>query len=107
MPAKLNEEDRRKHTIRIRVTDSELAAINDRYGEKSTSTTIRNYLLTSELPRRSAKPHPDVLRGLAYIGNNINQIARAANSTKGRALDKIEVLAALAELRDQIGELRK
>ena len=95
--------EKRTHLVPIRFNDAELAALESRYGRAKLSTVLREFLLTAELPRRSRKPDPELLRAFAYIGNNLNQIARSANASEGNALDRLEILAALAKLRDQIG----
>jgi len=93
--------DKRTRKIEIRVTDSELETMKSRFGSKQFSTVLRDYLLKSELPRRSSKPDEKTLCALARIGNNLNQIARSLNSTKGQSLDKMELILALAELNQQ------
>lgn len=96
----------RTNKIEIRLTKEERKALEERFGSKKISTVIRDYLLTSKLPRRSRKPDEQTLRALAYIGNNLNQIARVLNALKGKAFNKVEVLRVLAELRNQIGGLK-
>ena len=97
---------KRTHKIEIRVTADELAQMKKRFAPKNLSTEIREFALTERLPPRRTLADLDTLAALARIGNNINQIARGLNSSQGRALDKIELLRSLAELRDQIGGLR-
>ena len=93
---------RRSKKLEIRLTESEAEKLAERFGAERLSTVIRDFLLTAELPRRSRKADPETLRELARIGNNLNQIARSLNATKGKALDKIEVLRSLAELRESL-----
>lgn len=94
--------NRRTKKLEIRMSESEAELLKERFGAERLSTVVRDYLLKSELPRRSRKPDPETLRELARIGNNLNQIARSLNATKGKALDKIEVLRSLAELRESL-----
>ena len=92
----------------IRLSHKEFESLKERFGENQLSRVARNYLLKSELPRRSKIPDQQTLRSLAYIGNNINQIARSLNASKGKAtIDKIELLSRLAEVRNLIMEVRE
>lgn len=55
-------------------------------------------------PRRQARAKaadPALLAGIAKAGNNLNQLARWANTHKGAA-DAVQVLAALAAIERQI-----
>jgi hypothetical protein len=49
---------------------------------------------------------PVLLRQLAGIGNNLNQIARVVN-TKGQAIDRVHIVAGLAAIERQIALLRQ
>lgn len=72
------------------------------------STVLRSYLAfdlaqAPDIKRRMPSPpttrraDPELLRQLCAIGNNLNQIARAANRNAhvGASMDTVEVLAAL------------
>lgn len=101
--------NKRTEKIEIRLFPDELAILRERYDQengKPFSTTIRTYLLESELPPRRQIPDPETLRALGYVGNNLNQIAHRLNATKGRAFDKIEILRDLCELRELVEGLR-
>lgn len=59
------------------------------------------------LKRRKVRSiDPALLRQLALIGNNLNQIARWANHHKGGA-DAMAVISVLVELDREVGALRK
>lgn len=92
--------------IRIRVSPEEHTQIKKDWGEKATTTTIRDFLLTGKMPRRAPVLHPKTLAQLSMIGNNINQIARAANRSMD-GMEKSEVLAALSALRATIEKISK
>ena len=96
----------RTDKIEIRVNAGERKALEERFGKEKLSTVLRDYLLTCKLPRRSRKPDPKTLRALAYVGNNLNQIAKKLNTLNGKAFDKIKILRVLAELRKKIGGLK-
>lgn len=101
--------NKRTEKLEIRLFIDEVAILRERYDGKNGrpfSTNVRTYLLESKLPPISKKPDPETLRALGYIGNNLNQIARSLNATKGRAFDKLETLRALVELRELVEELR-
>lgn len=49
---------------------------------------------------------PALLRQLAGIGNNINQIARRVNSGEWGAVDRVAVIAALSAVERELSELR-
>ena len=80
----------------------------DRYRELakahgiSLSRLIKNKLDEVELPKRSTsnKADPDLIREIARIGNNLNQIARRCNSG-----DRFNVLAELRIIEKQLEEI--
>lgn len=47
----------------------------------STSTFIRKLIWSEKIPQRIPEQMPALLRELSAIGNNINQIAKIANSS--------------------------
>ena len=72
----------RNREVHIRLTDQELALLRTRVA--CTDLTRQEFCLRSILDRDIPPPrHPDlalIRRELNAIGNNINQLARAANS---------------------------
>jgi len=57
--------------------------------------------------RRSFVPaDPELLRHLAAIGNNVNQIARRVNSLSS-GVDRVELLVELAGIRDELRAIRE
>ena len=57
--------------------------------------------------RRSFVPvDPELLRQLAAIGNNVNQIARRVNSLSS-GVDRVELLVELAGIRDELRAIRQ
>jgi Bacterial mobilisation protein (MobC) len=90
--------------ITVRLTPDERAAI-DSAAERAGLTAgsyARDTMLGAPAPRQVRRPHVEqkllvlVLRALGYIGNNINQIARALNS--GDEPDDAALRGALADL---------
>ena len=47
-----------------------------------------------------------MLRQLASIGNNLNQIARKMNTAEWGAVDRVQVIGALAGVERELAELR-
>lgn len=62
-------------------------------------------------PTRTSKPlptlAPELLRQLAGMGNNLNQIARRLNSGEWSAHDRVQVVAALMALERELQLLRE
>ena len=93
--------EKRNHWIKVRVTEKEKLSINRKAKEQD--LTISAFILHRTLNyrlRRSVKNKQTVMH-LAKIGNNLNQIARWANSYKSRA-DTLMISATLLSLKKQI-----
>ena len=90
----------RAKEVRIRMTDDEFATYKERL--ELSKMTAQKYGLRCLLDNEKInviEDLPELMRQLKAIGNNLNQIARAANSG-----DK-EPPAAVAELQQGVGEL--
>ena len=85
----------RNQTIKIRVTDDELAKMKSRADDLSLSEFVRVVALDEPMPPRKViqKCDPELIRAVNRIGNNINQIAKQVNA--GRELDNALLLALL------------
>ncbi|MDO9232992.1 MAG: plasmid mobilization relaxosome protein MobC [Methylotenera sp.] len=82
---------RRTHTIKLRVTDAELATLRDISADTAIAVFIREKLFGDEIvttkQHRRKKPMRNgqdagcaaLARQVAMIGSNLNQLARAAN----------------------------
>ena len=82
---KPTKEIRDRH-IQIRLTDTEFNDIKTRAGELGTSTFLRQLALGQKIEQPKAKAKkvihaadPELVRHVAWIGNNINQIAKHLN----------------------------
>ena len=64
--------------------------------------------LPDEKPARTGKlPHsPALLRQLAGMGNNLNQIARRVNAGGGTGHDRVQIVAALMAIDAGLERLR-
>ena len=54
---------------------------------------------------RPIRADPELLRQLAAIGNNLNQLARQVNASGWELIDRVELLAALQEIRFELDRL--
>lgn len=75
--------------IRIRVSDEEKNAMNERKTQKSLATWLRNLALDTvpaPMPITKTSPikraDPNLVRAIGRIGSNLNQIAKHANTNK-------------------------
>lgn len=95
--------------IKLRVTEPERARWLAKAGDAGVtlSALIRQGLdgLPNRRPRRRTETDPALLRALARIGNNLNQVARWANRNKAGA-EARGVLVALVEIDREIAALR-
>ena len=87
----------RDFLLKIRVTQEEQAAIKTMAAEagQTVSDYIRGRLSNHRIRQTAAER--DIVRQLARIGSNINQIARWANIYTNR-IDAIDILMRLDEL---------
>jgi hypothetical protein len=97
---------RRESFIKIRVSPEELEAIthNAQACGRPVSTYLRELGLNRKPRARPRGIEREAIHQLARAGNNLNQLARAANATRrvelSRRLDQVlrEVLAAVRRL---------
>ena len=102
----------RNRHIQIRLTDAEFDEIKIRAGELGTSTFLRRLALSQKIeqPKKKAKKiihtaDPELVRHVAWIGNNINQIAKRLNL--GSHVDN-EILMTLVKIQaDLDAELQR
>lgn len=103
--------DRRTKTVKVRFSPEELATARHLCPRAELARWLREMALNptadwvqqQRVPARSA-PDPELLRHVAGIGNNVNQIARRVNATQG-PLDAIPILAALTDISAQLQQL--
>lgn len=100
----------RDKIIKLRCTSAEYDAITERAeGHRQLAVWARTALLDPSLLKRQSKTmraDPQLLRQLAGIGNNLNQIARVVNQSGVAALDKVKLIAALAEISAELQKIR-
>lgn len=100
-------EEKRTKSIKIRVTADELAALRERCPQGSLAPWLRDLGLGERRPRRVPAVDPALLRQLAGAGNLLNQIARKLNRGEWGVGDRIELLAALQRIEQQLAEVRR
>lgn len=105
-------EEKREKTIKIRVSAEEFETLKFNSTKVQLAEWMRETCLNpgqGDLVRESTGPEPvdpALLRGLAGIGNNLNQIARRVNSGEWGPLDTVRIVAALAAIEREVSEVR-
>ena len=101
---------KRQKEIKIRLTDEEHQALQDRCTKASLATWIRETCLSEKRTARSKTipTDPNLLRQLAGIGNNLNQIARIVNqqSKTDTPIDRIAIITALTGIEKELQALK-
>ena len=93
---------KRERMLTIRVTDDEHARLLERCEGKQLAVWMRPVARSGKLPTLA----PPLLRQLAAIGNNLNQTARKVNSGQWSSGDRVQVVAALMAIGDELRRLR-
>lgn len=96
---------KRTKSIKIRVTEEEHQALRARCTKAKLAEWMREKCLNAEVVEQKKKhaTDPVLLRQLAAIGNNINQIARRINRVSDT--EQISVLAELLSITEMIESL--
>ena len=99
----------RQREIKIRLTDAEHEALLARCTKPSLATWMRETCLGEKQTKQSRiqEVDPQLLRQLAGIGNNLNQIARIINqqSKTDAPLDRVAVITALSGIERELQRL--
>ena len=100
---------KRQKEIKIRLTDEEHKNLLDRCNTASLASWMRETCLSEKRTKHSkvVEVDPQLLRQLAGIGNNLNQIARIINqqSKTNEAIDRIAVITALSGIERELQRL--
>ena len=82
---------KRQNRLEVRLNDSEDVKLHELMCETgfNASQLIRSLISRTEIKTRPPYELPKLLRELSAIGNNVNQIARKANSTDSIAEDEL------------------
>lgn len=103
----LSKGNKREKSIKIWLTEDEHKKLNDLKTGHQLATWMRETCLGKK-SKRKTKPvtvDPALLRHLAAIGNNVNQIARQCNSTLS-ATDALDVIIRLDAIESTLKEIR-
>jgi hypothetical protein len=95
---------KRAKSIKIRVSEVELAAMRERCDRPMLADWLRDLALGESKRRPVPKADPELLRQLAAIGNNLNQLARWVNANKPTSA--VECSAALIALGRELEAIR-
>lgn len=82
---------KRQNRLEVRLNDSEDVKLHELMCETgfNASQLIRSLISRTEIKTRPPDELPKLLRELSAIGNNVNQIARKANSTDNITEDEV------------------
>jgi hypothetical protein len=104
--------EKREKIIKIRVSATELETMKMLKTKPQLADWIRDTCMNygqGDLVTQMQGPDPvdpEFLRQLAGVGNNMNQIGRKINNGEWGPSDKIEVLAQLKSIEQQLESLR-
>ncbi len=96
--------EKRTKVVKIRVRETELAELRLRSDRPQLAEWLRDIGLGQKQRRPVPVADPALLRQLAAIGNNLNQLARWCNSRK--PIEAVEVAAALVAIGREMEGLR-
>ena len=103
-------EPKREKIIKVRVSPEELATLQMHCTRGELARWMRETCLhpaQTDLVRDTAPPvDPELIRGLASIGNNLNQVARRVNTSEWGPSDRVAILAALAAIERELSGIR-
>ena len=99
---------KRNKTIKIRVTENELSQLHAICPNTQLAKWMRELCLGQPQKKKQACPvDPGLLRQLAAIGNNLNQIARAVHQDHWRPIDRIAICAHLKTIEAALTALHR
>lgn len=100
---------KRTKEVKIRLTDQEHQILLDKKTGAELATWIRNTCLETKTPKKSPikTADPELLRQLAKIRGNLNQIVHIANTEQARGdiINLLRLTAELATIREQLDKL--
>jgi hypothetical protein len=100
--------EKRTKSVKIRLFESELLELNSLKTGNELATWIRETCLGKKSKRRNAPIDVDplLLRQLSAIGNNVNQLARLANAKGMSAIDSVEIVSVLHDIKAELEAIR-
>jgi hypothetical protein len=99
---------KRTKSVKIRLFESELEQLHQLKVGNELATWMRETCLNKKSKRRNAPVDVDplLLRQLAAIGNNLNQLARLANASGMATMNSLEIISLLSQLQDELKNIR-
>jgi hypothetical protein len=99
---------KRDKSIKIRLFESELSELNLLKTGNELASWMRETCLGKKSKRRNAPINIDplLLRQLSAIGNNVNQLARLANGKGMSAIDSVEIVSVLHDIKAELEAIR-
>ena len=100
--------EKRTKSVKVRLFESELLELNSLKTGNELATWIRETCLGKKSKRRNAPIDVDplLLRQLSAIGNNVNQLARLANAKGMSAIDSVEIVSVLHDIKAELEVIR-
>ena len=101
--------EKRSKMLTMWVTEDEHRRLLERCQGKQLAAWIRQTCLDERPARIGKLPSlsPALLRQLAGMGNNLNQIARRVNAGNGTGYDKFQIISALLAVESGLDALRE
>lgn len=105
-------EPKREKIIKIRVSAEELATLQMHCTRGELARWMRETCLNpgqTDLVKDLKGPvpvDPELLRQLASVGNNLNQIARRVNTAEWGPVDRVAIIAALGAIERELAGVR-
>lgn len=99
---------KRDKSVKIRLFESELTELNKLKIGNELATWMRITCLGQKCRRRNAPIDVDplLLRQLSAVGNNVNQLARLANASGMSAINSVEIISVLHEIKAELELIR-
>jgi hypothetical protein len=99
----------RKHVVKLRFSDDELKRVRACFVKRKVASSIRSLALGQPPPRHNPmlEVRRELVRDVARIGNNLNQLARGVNQANlsGSQIDTLRLLAKLIEIQEAVQNL--
>lgn len=101
--------EERTKVIKLRATEEEYQALLLRSEKPRLAQWIREFCLSTKAPQKNKTPplDPKLLRQIAAIGNNLNQIAKAIHSKDWPPIERVHILTALNAIDRELALLRE
>lgn len=99
--------DKRSKVIKIRVTEDEYRDLKERCDRAELAPWMREVCLDKAVLKRAKVPDvdPQLLRQLAGIGNNLNQIARVVNTQQHDDVNSIQIISMLLAMERHLEQI--